>query len=152
MTAIRITGSVVVPLRKNKKPHFSPIYDTARALYWNKKESEISPLLEDKRSTVENFAMRCKIPFGWDGEKKVDFFRLIGLIWNSYERYQDKIETFLPLAPLENSIQVLDTEFSRLMSAERRELIRRCLYLRHKLLNEAVDSFKNIKGGENDGS
>ncbi len=84
-------------------------------------------------------------------KQKIDCFRLIGLIWNSYERYRDKIETLLPLAPLENSIKVLDTEFSRLMSAERRELIKRCLRLRHKLLNEAIDSFRK-KGGENDGS
>ncbi len=61
-----------------------------------------------------------------------------------------KIETFLNIAPLEDSIKILNTEFSRLMSAERRELIKRCLYLRHKLLNEAIDSFKN-KGGENNG-
>lgn len=141
---------VIVPLRKDQKPRFSPVYDTARALFWNVPESRVKQMLTDQNQ-LDKYVRKCEFPFCWDAEVKIDFFRLIGLIWNGYERYRNKIETFLPLAPLENSIKVLDTEFSRLMSAQRRELIKRCLYLRHKLLNEAVDSFRKNKGGENDG-
>lgn len=132
---------VIVPLRKDKKPRFSPVYDTARALFWNVPENRVKQMMTDQKQ-VEKYIRKCEPPFCWDKEVNVDFFRLIGLIWNSYERCRDKLETFLNIAPLEESIQILDTEFSRLMSAERRELIKRCLYLRHKLLSEAINSFR----------
>ena len=140
---------VIVPLRKNKKPHFSPVYDTARALFWNVPENRIKQMMTDQNQ-IEKYIRKCEPPFCWDKETNVDFFRLIGLIWNGYERHRDKIETFLNVSPLDDSIQILDADFSRLMSAERRELIKRCLHLRHKLLSESVNSFRR-KGGESNG-
>jgi hypothetical protein len=133
---------VIVPLRKEQPPRFSPVYDTARALFWNKDEVYVSRVLTDKRPLLEGYVKKCNPPFGWDGETKVDFFRLIGLIWNYFERYQSNIEKFLAIEPLEKSILTLDKEFSLLMSGERRELIKRCLRLRQRLLCEAVAEFK----------
>ena len=140
---------VIVPLRKDKKTSFSPVYDTARALFWNVPENRIRQMMTD-RNQLDKYIRKCEPPFCWDKESGIDFFRLIGLIWNGYERHRDKIETFLNIAPLEDSIQILEADFSRLMSAERRELIKRCLHLRHKLLSEAVNSFRE-KGGEDNG-
>ena len=140
---------VIVPLKKNKKPSFSPVYDTARALFWNVPENRVKQMMTD-RNQLDKYIRKCEPPFCWDKETNVDFFRLIGLIWNGYERHQDKIETFLNVAPLDDSIQILDADFSRLMSAERRELIKRCLHLRHKLLSEAINSFRR-KGGKSNG-
>ncbi len=141
---------VVVPLRKDRKPQFSPVYDTARALFWNVPENRVKQMMTD-RHQLDKYIRKCEPPFCWDKESSADFFRLIKLIWNGYERHRDRAETFLNVAPLDDSIQILDADFSRLMSAERRELIKRCLHLRHKLLSEAVNSFRN-KGGENNGN
>lgn len=133
---------VIVPLRKNRPPRFSPVYDTARALFWNKGETYITRVLTDKRPLLESYVNKCNPPLGWDGETNVDFFRLIGLIWNGFERYRSNIEKFLASEPLVQSILTLDKEFNLLMSAERRELIKRCLHLRRKLLCKAVAEFK----------
>ncbi len=133
---------VVVPLRKGAAPRFSPVFDTARALFWNKSERYVRMVLTDKRPLLENYIRKCKAPLSWDGEPNVDFFRLIGLIWNSSERYRSSIEKFLAEKPLKKSFETLDKEFRELMSAERRELIKRCLRMRQKFMGEAIAKFK----------
>jgi hypothetical protein len=132
---------VVVPLAKDSIPKFSPIYDTARALFWNNPEKKIVQMLSNKMQ-FETYIKSCKLPFCWDGEEKVDFFRLIGLIWNSKEIYRVRIEKFLSQTHLDDCIKVLDLDFSRLMSNNRRELIKRCLRLRQQLLKDAIGLFK----------
>lgn len=140
---------VVVPLTKDRLPEFAPIFDTARSLFWNKDEEYCVKTLADKRPILEGYIKRCRPPFCWDEEEKVDFFRLIGLIWKGYERHRNRIEKLLAVAPLEDSIKLIDTEFSRLMSVERRELIKRCLRLRQKFLSEAVLSFSERREESN---
>lgn len=115
---------VIVPLNKNRPPRFAPVYDSAHALFWNKGEEYVNRVLIDKRPLLENYINKCSVPMGWDGETKVDFFRLIGLIWSHYDRYRCNIEKFLPNTPLQNSILCVDKEFRLLMSQNRRELIK----------------------------
>jgi hypothetical protein len=132
---------VIVPIRKSGAPRFSPVYDTARALFWNKPEQSIRQMLTDAKQ-LESYVNRCLPPIGWDNEQNVDFFRLIGLIWSNFERYRNNIEKFLSDNLLELSCQVLEKEFGHLLSPERRELIRRCLQLRQQRLCETISSFK----------
>jgi hypothetical protein len=130
---------VIVPLDRIRSPRFSPIYDTARALFWNKSERYIERVLSDKRPLLEGYVRKCTPPMGWDGETKVDFFGLIGLIWDRFKPYRLNIEKLLTVAPLEKSIECIDKEFRDLMSANRRELIKRCLRMRQRFLCEAVN-------------
>jgi HipA-like C-terminal domain len=132
---------IIVPLSKTKPPRFAPVYDTARALFWNNPEKKIVQMLTNK-AQFESYVSYCKLPFSWDGEEKVDFFRLIGLIWNSNESWRKRIENFLSYEKLEACLKILDNEFNNLMSNERRELIKRCLILRQELLSEAIKSFQ----------
>lgn len=132
---------IVVPLRKSGAPRFSPIFDTARALFWNVPERRIVQMLNDENQ-FEAYVRRCAPPVGWDGEPAVDFFRLIGLIWNSFKQYQRNIEKLLADNALRLSLEMIDREFVLLMSADRRELIKRCLHLRQQYLCDAVRKFK----------
>ena len=72
----------------------------------------------------------------------VDFFRLIGLIWEHFERYRHNIEKFLSYSPLELSCEMVDKQFATLFSKERSELIKRCLRLRQRKLLEAIPSYQ----------
>jgi hypothetical protein len=132
---------VVVPIRKARAPRFSPIYDTARALFWNIPEKRVRQMLTDAKQ-LERYVDNCLPPIGWDGEQKVDFFRLIGLIWKNFARYRNSIEKFLPDTSLKQSFQIVEKEFAPLLSAERYKLIKRCLQLRQQRLCEAVWLFK----------
>ncbi|MBA2645934.1 MAG: HipA domain-containing protein [Pyrinomonadaceae bacterium] len=132
---------VIVPILKARAPRFSPVYDTARALFWNNPENRVRQMLTDARQ-LETYVNKCAPPIGWDGEQRVDFFRLIGLIWNNFARYRDNIEKFLPDTPLKQSCGMVEKEFQHLLSAERRELIKRCLHLRQQKLCHALGSFE----------
>jgi hypothetical protein len=132
---------VVVPIRKAEAPRFSPIFDTARALFWNKSEETVSQMLTDKRQ-FEKYIKDCKTSVCWDGESKIDYFRLIALVWKDYDVYRPNIERFFPEEHLINTLKVLENEFGELMSKARMELIAQCLRLRRERLIDAVTKIK----------
>ncbi len=129
---------VIVPIYKVQSPRFSPIFDTARALFWNVPERRVQQMLRDKRQ-LEIYISKCAPPFSWDNQPDVDFFRLIGLIWNTFDKCKPHIEKLVDDQSLGKSLVMIDKEFSSLMSPERRQLIKECLHLRYKKLREAID-------------
>jgi len=131
---------VIVPIQKSRPPRFSPVYDTARALFWNIPESRIVQMLTDEKQ-LEKYVKNCLAPIGCDKATNVDFFGLIGLIWDYFEDYRNNIEKFLPYASLKLSCEIIDERFGTLLSEERSELIKRCLRLRRKKLMEAIPSY-----------
>lgn len=131
--------AVIVPVLKQQEPRFSPIYDTARALFWNIPESRIRKMLND-RMQLESYIARCTPPISWEGEPDVDFFRLIGLIWKHFDKFHPHIEKVLNVDTLDRGLQIVESEFSSLMSSERKQLIQECLRIRFKRLCEAVNS------------
>jgi hypothetical protein len=71
-----------------------------------------------------------------------DFFQLLGLVWSTYSQYRKNIRKLLDDAPLQCSVQMVDNEFSPLMSEGRCELIKRCLLARARLLRDAIADFE----------
>lgn len=132
---------IIVPLRKDRKARFAPVFDTARALFWNKPEKSVVTMLTNKAS-FESYIKKCQPPIGWDNKKDIDFFELISLIWKEFPFYRKHIEKFLNADKLTEVAGILDKEFGNLLSAERRELIKRCLHLRQSRLKEAIISQK----------
>lgn len=132
--------AVIVPIKKGV-PRFSPVYDTARAFFWNVAEPRIKQMLSDQQQ-LEKYIANCQPPIGWDSEQNVAFFHLIGLIWHNFARYRGSIEKFLIESLLTNTLGMIDKEFSHLMTAGRRNLIKRCLHQRHNLLVQTIAEFK----------
>jgi hypothetical protein len=94
-------------------------------------------MLTDEQQ-LEKYLNKCAPPIGCDKEANVDFFRLIGLIWEHFEGYRNNIEKFVPHDPLELSCELIDKQFGTLFSQERSQLIKRCLRLRRKKLLEVI--------------
>ncbi len=128
---------VIVPIYKVQSPRFAPIFDTARALFWNVPERRIRQMISDK-GQLETYISKCAPPFSWDKQPDVDFFRLMGLIWQSFDKCKPHIEKLLNEQALEQTLRMVDKEFSDLMSPERRQLIKECLHLRYSKLKEAI--------------
>jgi hypothetical protein len=114
---------VIVPIQKSREPRFSPVYDTARALFWNIPESRVRQMLSDDKQ-LEKYVNNCLAPIGCDKATNVDFFRLIGLIWEHFEAYRNNMEKFLQHAPLKLSSEMVEKQFGTLFSVERSELIK----------------------------
>jgi hypothetical protein len=129
--------AIVTPVRKNLPPRFSPIYDTARGLFWNMDEPGIRQLLNNPPS-LDGYINRSHPMLGWDKYGKVKHFELIQLVWENRPEYRECCRRFSATTFREKSRHLLDCEFKHLMSTERRELIKRSLALRHRRLCEAV--------------
>ncbi|HBR58060.1 MAG TPA: hypothetical protein DEA22_11440 [Blastocatellia bacterium] len=128
---------VIVPLKKTRKPHFAPVFDTARALFWNIPEKRVVQMLTDNRQ-FETYIDECNPPIGWDGKKGVAFFELIGLIWDEFPFLRENINKFLNADTLNKIEKILDDEFGDLLSHDRRKLIMKCLHQRHIRVKDAV--------------
>ena len=130
---------VIVPIHKSKPPRFSPVFDTARALFWNNSEMRVNQMLKN-HTQLMTYINGCVPPIGWDGEEGIAFFRLMRLISKSSVRYERLVQKFFNADALEDVFRLLSKEFKLLMSAERRELIRICLKLRQQMLKEACQN------------
>ena len=132
---------VIVPIRKASRSRFAPVFDTARALFWNIPESRVVSMLSDDKA-FKAYVSKCNPPIGWDGKEKIGFFELVGLVWSECGEYRPQIEKYLDTDRLEAVLAMLDCEFGNLLSEKRRELIKRCLRLRQATLIEEVDRFR----------
>lgn len=131
---------VIVPLKKGLKLRFAPVFDTARALFWNIPETKVVNMLTNEMA-FESYVKKCLPPVCWE-KKKVDFFELISLIWKEFLIYRDSVEKFLDADKLNGILCLLDNEFGNLISQERRKLIKKCLHLRQDKLREEIEKLK----------
>jgi len=131
---------IIRDIQDKNKPVFSPIYDTARGLFWNDHEKKLKEIYNKKNqldSFIKKYSENSSPKIGWDGHRKLSHFELI-----------ENLRT-LPLAincqtikgicsdtKLEAAIQLIDKEFCHLMSLERRELIKKCLLYRHNRIKK----------------
>jgi len=132
---------VIVPIFRNRLPRFAPVFDTARALFWNIPEKRVVTMLTNNAS-FESYINNCRAPIGWDEKTSVDFFELIALIWKEFPFCREHIEKFLDADKLNDIAKILDKDFGEMISEERRELIKSCLHLRQGKLKEAVSKMK----------
>lgn len=136
---------VIVPITKKAKPRFAPVFDTARALFWNIPEAKIVVMHSDRQS-FEAYVQKCLPPIGWDGVDKVAFFDLVALLWSEFPEYRKNVEKFLDPTVLTVVSEMIDVEFSDLISEKRRELIVRCLHHRQRILIDRVEDYKSLEG------
>jgi hypothetical protein len=125
------------------EPKFSPIYDTARGLFWNESEQKIVSLHRNKgnlKAFLQKYTENSRPKIGWEGELNINHYKLVQLIaQNEFYISKIQIKELLSQPKLEKLFYVLDTEFKGLLSKERTDLIRLCLEYRHKRLLELID-------------
>ncbi len=131
---------VITHIRNKHEPYFSPIYDTARGLYWNNDEKFILSLQADltqgqnKRleKYVNNSAPKISIP----GNEKCNHFQLIEYLKINQFVKERHIKRWTNHSSLEKTLEILRIEFVKLFTPERRIIIEKVLNLRfHKLKN-----------------
>jgi len=128
---------VIVPIMARATPRFSPIYDTARALFWNDSEAKIVNRLANEHS-FEAYIRGSRPQIGWDGKAKVGHFDLIRLISEEFREYGPVFARFREPERVDRVQEMLERDFDRMMSKERMKLIGGCLRRRHQLLGEAL--------------
>lgn len=119
-------------------PRFAPFYDNARALFWNDNDSKMSDYLRDHAMLVAYVNWSLPQMRFENGATKENHFDLIKRIADYNPSYRSIMSEILMRYSQERVKSLLDSEFSQLMSKDRRLAIVACLISRHEKLMKCV--------------
>lgn len=123
------------------QPFFSPVYDTARGLFWNDSEDKIKDRLRcNTEQQIQKYCKLSKPKIGWkDSPKRLAHFDLVERIVNDefYISRNEAKELFQSTVK-ERMFTLIDKDFSSLMSSERIKVIKMCLDYRFQEINKRI--------------
>lgn len=124
---------IIRSITNSYQPYFSPIYDTARGLFWNDDDDKLANRFQNNRdSYIQKYCKNSKPKIGWEGESNINHFKLVSHIFNN-EFYISKsdIRELFNASLLEQMYSIIDNRFCVLMSPQRVEMIKLCLQYRY---------------------
>lgn len=126
---------IIRSIKQSFQPHFSPVYDTARGLFWNDDDDKIICCTSDRQQRINYIIKYCRKSrpkLGWEGEKNINHFKLVEKIYNNqfYISKTEIKELFLPTV-LERMFATIDVNFSHLFCKQRILLIKECIEYRY---------------------
>lgn len=131
---------IIRNIQGKEKPVFSPIYDTARGLFWNEHEEKLKAIYYDKNrlaTFIKKYSDGSSPKVGWNGLKKLNHFDLVkNLKTLPFVLTCETLKNICSEAKLNEVINMIDKEFSQILSFERRELIKICLQYRHECIKK----------------
>lgn len=136
---------IIQGIKSNDLVRFSPIYDTARGLYWNISEDNVKKILSatdknGKNSTIEKYVVHSRPKIGWEGQKPLNHFELLKQIYvNETGISKENFVNYVSQDNLTSCLNVINNDFKRLFTADRRILISKCISLRFQKINEFIN-------------
>ena len=129
---------VIRIIKKNKDKYmFSPIYDTARGLFWNIPEKQLKQYANEQK--LEKYISNCKSKTSFDGIKNENHFDLVEKIYKNKKILELEESLFTDLINerlFENTINMLDNKYGSILSEVRLNRIKECLRQRfYKIYN-----------------
>ena len=125
-------------------PRFSPIYDTARGLFWNTPETGLLRY-QKHGEALQAYVRRSTPQIGWDSwdennDGQLSHFDLIHCIATQNPTYWRLLKTLseTALKSIDECEGMIDAEFDGLLTPLRRDLIKKCLRLRFELFAHTV--------------
>ncbi len=134
---------VIVDLKGKNNPRFSPVFDTARGLFWNDTESKLFRILSEKEridTFLMNYVKKSQPKTSWDNEPEVNHIKIIQLLKNNYPDLIVYSNSIFDPAHLQKINKLLKEEFTLLLSPQRLTLIQKCLTLRFTILSEIINN------------
>ena len=132
---------VIRDLKGKTIPCFSPIYDTARGLFWQRSEELIKRESVDSRikQFVSTYDKKSKPLIGWHKENGINHAKMVECLHvHNYCNF-DRTRGLFSDENLQLGVNVINNEFKNLLSNERKKVIIRFLTYRfaqfRKILN-----------------
>lgn len=134
---------VIIDVHGKKHPQFSPIYDTARALFWNEPEGKLQETassndLSRRNSFMQKYVEKCLPKTGWDNVKNPNHFELMVKIFAERPNYREALGTLDSTTIIDDVKGMFLGEFSGLFSKHRQEFILDCLLQRLNGYRKAI--------------
>jgi len=135
--------AILKHLEGRHQPKFSPIYDTARALFWNRSEEHLKKIVKDEnqfKQMLNNYVTRSKPKIGLEKNSQCNHFDLIkALNGNKFYGTKDIVNGFINRDNAKKCIELINDEFSTILSEERILVITKCLSLRFEYLFKEIE-------------
>lgn len=125
---------VIRNVQKTHKVVFAPIYDTARGLFWNKSEENISL----PSYSLEKYIQKSLPKTGLNQIENINHFSLIEGIYQKYPQHQSTIVAMLNPINVDNVRCMIEIEFSKLFSEKRLQMIQKCIDIRFSKLLSVI--------------
>ncbi len=131
---------VITHLEGKHAPFFSPIYDTARGLYWNYHEKNILPLSSGlKEEGYKKYIINSRPKIGWEGEKNLNHLQLVELItMHEFGISKEEVKDLLSEERRNLCIRQINNDFNGLISPKRLSVVVDCLKYRFDFLNQVT--------------
>ena len=124
---------VIRSITQSFTPVFSPVYDTARGLFWNDTDEKLENRFKNNVQTyIKKYCNGSKPKIGWEGEKDINHFKLIEKLY-AHDEFLSKneIKVLFLQFDIRRMFAVIDAEYSRLLTPTRVEMIKLCLQYRY---------------------
>ena len=133
--------AVIQPMDKSRPACFSPVYDTARGLFWNVADNKLQMCVQQKDVAryVQKYCDNSRPKLEWDNIEDLNHFRLVKEIYdNTFYITHEEIQTLFRDETLMAMKDTINSEFDRLLSDVRKMMINECLDYRHKTIREII--------------
>ena len=133
---------VVRHIESKNEPYFSPVYDTARGLFWNEPEKKVLALWKDTNRLQAYMSKYCKNSrpkIGWEGAKNINHFKLVYNIYkHEFGISKSEINNLFLRSGFEKMIKSIELNFSGILGIERTKLIISCLNFRYSEISKLI--------------
>jgi len=129
---------VISDARGPSVPRFSPIYDTARGLFWNTDEDGLASY--QRSETLDKYIRKSTPLIGWDSAqaRTPNHFDLVQHVVECKPEYRPVLAVLGGPIALASVGKQIDRKFGNLLSVPRLDLIKECLRRRFELFTTAV--------------
>jgi hypothetical protein len=126
--------AVVRNIFEKHAPYFSPIYDSARGLFWNETEKKLQTWLKNNQVEMQvELQIRNSMPqVGLSDNEKPNHFKLIEVILSDrFLPIKAKAGSIFTEDALPRVLNMVETEFEGILSRVRINMIVKCLQIRY---------------------
>jgi hypothetical protein len=132
---------VIEHVKGSHPPAFSPIYDSARGLFWNYLNDTLRKRYSRSHETkafVTSYIDGATPMTSFSGQGEVNHFDLVTAILRDHDEYEEVLEDHYRPSALSTLREILEDDYSGLLTEPRRELILDCLERRLELYRQAI--------------
>lgn len=133
---------VITDIKNNKLPKFAPIYDTARALFWNFSDDKINNVVQDENMIniqIEKYGKNSKPKMGIEDRNNPNHFKFVEEAYVRFPDFAHCITKVIQTSLEVDETKLIDEEYRYLLSSERRKLIKDCLNYRKFRLSQIAE-------------
>lgn len=130
---------VIRDLGQKENPRFSPVFDSARGIFWNRSDKVIADIVSDKsrlEKLISKYESESKPKFGIEGKGKINHFDLLDFVVKTqFFVSQSTIKDFFSDYSLRFILALLEGEFKNLFHPARKLAIKTLITKRVETAN-----------------